>query len=115
MENVYNSVGIYHKSLCIDIYARTYENARLKCLQQGMRLYKADSPEATTVVLDVADMNWTKNSMSIKLHIAANSNGPLIVSNVNTSGLSEITVGDFSDLQLSVCEYIDFKCKINYF
>jgi hypothetical protein len=115
MDNVYNSAGIYDKSLCIDGYARTYENARLKCLSRGMRLYRADSTEAKTAVLDTADMNWTKNSFSIRLHIAANSTGPLIVSNVNTSGLSEITTNsDFTDLKLSVCEYIDFTCKISF-
>jgi Papain family cysteine protease len=115
MKNVYSSAGVYLKSLCIDGYARTYEDSRVNCLTRGMRLYKAISPEAISVVLDVADINWTSNSWYVSLHIYENATGPLFVSNVNPSGMSEITIGNRTAYKRSVCEYIEKSCKLRLF
>jgi hypothetical protein len=105
--DIYKSGDRYLKSLCIENFARTYFDARLSCLERGMQLYRADSPEAISVVLDAVDINWTSNGWSAMLHISANASGPLFVSNVNPSGMSEITIGNRTAYKRSVCEYVD--------
>jgi hypothetical protein len=111
MENVYSSAGVYLKSICIDIYSRTYDYSRLNCLTKGMQLYRADSPEAIKVVLDVAYRNWTLKYWYVMLHIYENAIGPLFVSNVNPSGMCEITTGNKTASKQSVCEYIHNGCE----
>jgi hypothetical protein len=111
MESVYSSAGVYIKSLCIDIYARTYEDSRVNCVTRGMRLYRIDSVEAIAVVLNAADINWTFNYWYVSLHIYENATGPLYVSNENPSGKCEITAGNRTAYRQSVCEYIEKSCK----
>jgi hypothetical protein len=115
MDSVYNSAGLYLKSLCIDIYARNYDDSKLNCLARGMQLYRTDSAEAIKVVLNVADENWTFQYWYVSLHIAANATGSLFVSNVNPSGTSEITIGSRTAYKQSVCEYVDTECELILF
>jgi hypothetical protein len=112
MEHVYNKTA-YVKSLCIDGYARTYEDSRVNCVTRGMRLYRIDSPEAIAVVLNVADINWTVNYWYVSLHIYENRTGPLYVSNDNPSGVCGITAGNGTANRQSVCEYIGKSCKFS--
>jgi hypothetical protein len=113
-ENVYSSVGAYIKSLTIDNFARTYYESRFNCLKKGMQLFRADSAEADTIVLEVADMKWTVQSLYAMLHISANASGPLFVSNNNPSGVCEISLGNSSAYKLSVCEFVDADCKLSF-
>lgn len=73
VEHVYSSSGVYIKSLCIDIYSRTYEDSRASCLQKGMQLYQLDSPEASFTVLDVGLKQWTNNFYYNELYVNGNS------------------------------------------
>lgn len=111
IQHVLDSAGVYLKSLCVDNYGRTYSESRLNCLKQGMRIYRADSKEATAAVLDVAYKNWTLQKISVRLHISANASGPLFVSNINPSWKSELIRGNSSAFRRSVCEYIDCNMK----
>jgi hypothetical protein len=114
LENVYNSVGAYVKSLTIDNYARTYYESRFNCLKKGMQIFRADSAEADAIVLEVADIKWTLQSLYAMLHISANASGPLFVSNNNPSGVSEIALGNSSAYKMSVCEFIDADCRLKF-
>jgi hypothetical protein len=117
MQDVYNSAGLYLKSICIDIYERNYDESRLNCLKRGMQIYKTDSLEAKAVVLDVADINWSFKCWSVSLHISANATGPLFVSNLNpsASGFSQITNGNRTACTQSVCEFININRELNFF
>jgi hypothetical protein len=84
MEDVYSSTGAYIKSLCIDIYGRTYEESRMACLQKGMRLYQLDSPEATAGVFNATDTKWTNNNIITELYVYGNTNSVCnIITNMN--------------------------------
>jgi hypothetical protein len=48
------------------------------------------------------------------LHISANASGPLFVSNVNPSGMCEITIGNRTAYKRSVCEYIDVNRELSF-
>jgi Papain family cysteine protease len=113
MENIFNLSGVYLKSVCIDQYTRNYEDSRVNCLTRGMQLYKADSPESVTAVLDITNLHWTLRNWYVMLHIAANATGPLFVSNKNLSGKCEITTGNRTAPKMSICEYIDVNCELN--
>jgi hypothetical protein len=114
IENIYNSSDIYLKSVCIDFYTRNYEGSRVNCLTRGMQLYKADSPEASTAVRDIANLHWTLLRWSVIFHIHENATGPLFVSNVNPLGWCEITTGNKTAHKLSICEYKDVNCELNF-
>jgi hypothetical protein len=68
--DVYSSTGQYVKSFCADNYGRNYDDWRVACLQQGMRLFQHDSTEATTKLLEVATTTWTNNYYAVELFTA---------------------------------------------
>jgi hypothetical protein len=114
MENVFSSKNVYIKSFCIENFARNYETSRINCFRRGMQLFRADSPEAIAVVLDAANKRWTSKYWYVILHIYENATGPLFVSNVNPSGMCEITTGNKTAVKRCACEYIDEKRKLNF-
>lgn len=73
VEDVYSSSGVYIKSLCIDIYSRTYEESKVFCSQKGMQLYQLDSSEANKAVFDVGTKQWTDNFFYNELYVSGNS------------------------------------------
>jgi hypothetical protein len=112
MEDIYSLAGVYLKSLCIDTFKRNYEDSLNDCLINQMRLYRADSPEAISFVLEAADNKWTFES--VLLHIYENATGPLFLSNDNPSGMSEIIIGNSSAYKQSICEYIDVNRELSF-
>jgi hypothetical protein len=115
MQDVFSSRGFYIKSLCIDVYGRNYDESRLNCLKRDMQIYKTDSTEAKAVLLDVADINWTFKSWSVRLHVSANGIAPLLVSNNNPTGFSQITNGNKTAYTQSVCEFININRELIIF
>jgi Papain family cysteine protease len=59
--DVYSASGAYIKSFCSNNFGRNYEDSRLACLGNGMRLYQLDSAEANSTLLNVATTTWTEN------------------------------------------------------
>lgn len=86
-KDVYSNSGAYIKSLCIDMYARDYERARVDCLRKGLQLYRLDSPEAVAGVMDAGVQAVAYNGYFSDLYINGNNaSGCMNINNKNPSG-----------------------------
>jgi hypothetical protein len=112
MEHVYSTAGVYLKSFCVDLYWRSYEESRINCLKRGMQLYKLDSEEAISTVLDAANKNWYEKGLLHDLHVAADATGYLFISDKEPWGPFKVAPGNSSAGKQSVCEYIDFAAPL---
>lgn len=75
--HVNKSDGTYLKSYCVDIYIWPFSRAKSRCLDQRMKLYELDSPEATSEILRISDARWTSVRWRNELHIAPDKNNRL--------------------------------------
>jgi hypothetical protein len=108
MDDVYSSAGVYLKSICIDQYGRNYDKSNMNCVLRGMQLYKLDSEDARSKLIDLGNKTWYSRLIGQELHIAADATGFLALSDRQPWGPYKIVKGNSTINLLSVCEYINF-------
>lgn len=52
--------GVYDKSICVDSFISTYDDAKANCEQNGMRLLSLDSTEASSAIISLATSKLPK-------------------------------------------------------
>lgn len=103
--DVYDELGNYLKSFCIDKYLRSYEESRVNCLLRDMQLYHLDTNEVPNALIDFADKNLVAfENSSFFIHGKTDS-WCLNIHSENekfSSGYSQCT-----ENLLSVCEFVN--------
>lgn len=96
--------GAYVKSFCLDAYIATYADAKSNCEANGMRLFKPDSADASSAVMNYATSKlaaFKDFSMFLEGQTPA---GCATISNAD--GTFKQGVKDCTAVIQSVCEYI---------
>lgn len=101
--------GVYVKSFCIENLWRNYEDSRVNCLINDMELYKLDTPEATSALLNYANKQFTAFSNASYFVDGKDQFGCKNINNIKNDEMFEAGTEACDGLTRSVCQYINIS------
>jgi Papain family cysteine protease len=98
--------GVYNKTSCIVISKNVYTKQRSNCLQNGMKLYRTNSADATSAVLASVSKQWAYANSVLFLEGQTDVTCNTIS---NLDGSYKLSPDACSKSILSVCEFLSLE------
>lgn len=114
IRDFYNQSNAYQKSICFDLYGKTYDQSLDWCHQNGMKLYQPDSGEIDNFLHNFATEKYINYTEKFQIE-GKNSSGCLIITNLNNNGTFYSNLTQCDVPKRSVCEFINSSRKLIIF
>lgn len=108
--DVYNSMNIYEKSICLVTQPKNYTNARQNCMKNGMQLYRIVSTDTKLALLNFVNKKCAMEGVS-SIFIKGRRGSDCSVLNKAEDVFFE-NYGKCAEQSWSICEYINLNGKL---